>query len=74
MDDEQTRPAEDAPDPGASDTAPETADPEPLPGDAEVPEVPALDDGDEDPDSLAGDFTDPDVDVPLAVQPDEDGE
>ena len=38
---------------------------------AEAP-LPALD-HDDDPDALAGDFTDPDVDVVLEVEHDEDG-
>lgn len=41
---------------------------------AQEPPLPALDAGDEDPDSMAGDLTYPDVDLShLEVAPDEDG-
>lgn len=71
MTDEQTRPdqlAEQTWQPGQSDTLPDLPD-SAYPDDATPldPVDQARDAGDQDPDSLAGDFTDPDVDVDALV-------
>lgn len=72
MSDEQTRPDTDEHDDPAQGVSPGQAGEQPASTEAPEVPLPALD-ADDDPDALAGDFTDPDVDVDLDVEPDEDG-